>query len=556
MGIKNPEAQRKAFWDGHNDARKLSTPLCHEDDIKILTVQGKSLLLIRVPQASRMQRPVYINGNPLIGTYKRNYEGDYRCTETEVRQMLRDASDEPQDYGIIENFTIEDLDSDTLKAYRNRFVSREPDHPFLALDNQGLLEKLNGWRRNRKTGQEGLTLAGLFMFGKEQSILEAFPHYQLDYQEHLSDDPEVRWTYRLTLDGRWESNIFNFYARVYRRLTDDLDVPFKLDTQGIRQGETHVHEALREALINCLVHADHRSTRPIKIVKRRDRIEFLNPGRLRISLDQLYEGGLSDPRNPAMLKMFQLLGLGEKSGSGMPKILRAWREQSWLKPLVSEKLDLDMTQMTLPVISLIPEEIDQEIKDIVGDAYSYLSELDRFILVLAHRFGKIGNADIKLHRPEHPREIGDHLKNLVQQGCLKQSGNGRGTRYSLQGKIVPDLFSEMDINSEHYQRKSEHKETSFEHNGSNSEHYAHLLSLAEPIRNKQRTAPEQVKSVIIQLCADEFLSLRTLAELLNRAPDSVRNHYIKPMLKAGLLEARYPIQHNHPQQAYKTRIEH
>jgi len=38
-GIKNPEAQRKAFWDCHNDAKKLSTPLCHEDDVQILTVQ-------------------------------------------------------------------------------------------------------------------------------------------------------------------------------------------------------------------------------------------------------------------------------------------------------------------------------------------------------------------------------------------------------------------------------------------------------------------------------------------------------------------------------------
>jgi len=68
--------------------------------------------------------------------------------------MLRDAGDEPQDYSILEHFTIDDLDSDTLKAYRNRFASREPDHPFLALDNQGLLEKLGGWRRDRKTGQK------------------------------------------------------------------------------------------------------------------------------------------------------------------------------------------------------------------------------------------------------------------------------------------------------------------------------------------------------------------------------------------------------------------
>lgn len=80
----------------------------------------------------------------------------------------------------------------------------------------------------------------------------------------------------------------------------------------------------------------------------------------------------------------------------MPKILRAWHEQSWLRPLVSENIDLDMTLMTLRNSCMIPEEIDQEIKGIVGDAYSYLSELDRIILVLAHRFEKIGNADIKL----------------------------------------------------------------------------------------------------------------------------------------------------------------
>jgi len=161
---------------------------------------------------------------------------------------------------------------------------------------------------------------------------------------------------------------------------------------------------------------------------------------------------------------------------------------------------------------------------------------------------KIGNADIKLHRNEHSREIGERLKYLVQQAMLVPSGHGRGTRYCLQGKKLPDLFTEMEPNSVHYQDKSEHKEIS-------SEHYAHLLSLAEPIRNKQRTSPEQLKSVIVQLCANEFLTLRTLAELLNRAPDSIRNHYIKPMLKDGLLEARYPLLHNHPQHAYKTRKE-
>ncbi len=44
----------------------------------------------------------------MTGTYKRNHEGDYNCTETEVRQMLRDASDDPQDFQLLEDYGLED----------------------------------------------------------------------------------------------------------------------------------------------------------------------------------------------------------------------------------------------------------------------------------------------------------------------------------------------------------------------------------------------------------------------------------------------------------------
>lgn len=173
------------------------------------------------------------------------------------------------------------------------------------------------------------------MFGRERSILDAFSHYFLDYQERLSNDPEERWTDRVTLDGKWESNLFNFYYRIYGKLVNDLDVPFRLDRDAVRKGETHVHEALREALVDALVHADHLSSRPITILKFKDRFEFSNPGRLRIPIELIYDGGVSDPRNPNLLKMFKMIGLGEQAGSGFPKIFRAWREQQWARQLRS-----------------------------------------------------------------------------------------------------------------------------------------------------------------------------------------------------------------------------
>ena len=95
----------------------------------VLELNAHSLVIIGVPKAIRQQRPVYINNNPMTGTFKRNFEGDYRCTREEVQQMLRDAGNEPQDNQILEGFDLTDIDTETLKFFRQRFSSREPDHP-------------------------------------------------------------------------------------------------------------------------------------------------------------------------------------------------------------------------------------------------------------------------------------------------------------------------------------------------------------------------------------------------------------------------------------------
>jgi ATP-dependent DNA helicase RecG len=551
-GVRKPEKILQDFWAGHNNPQKLSAPICSQSDIEILSADDKKVIVIRIPVASRVQRPVFINGNPLIGSYKRNYQGDFRCTEAEVRQMLRDASDAPQDALILDHFDLNDLDRESLDAYRNRFASRDPDHPYLALNEFDFLERLGALRRDRNTNEEGLTIAGLLMFGRERSLLEAFPRYHLDYQERFSKDPEIRWTYRLTIDGKWEPNLFNFYYRAYPRLVEGLDIPFKLDKDSVRLGETHVHEALREALVNTLVHADHLASRAITIIKQPDAIIFTNPGRLRIPREVLYQGGVSDPRNPNLQKMFQFLGLGEKAGSGFQKILRAWKEQQWLIPLVAEHPTIEMTRVYLSLASMIPEAVEAELRTVVGDAYLSLQELDRVILMLAHRFGELGNVDIQTFRREHPRDIGDRLKFLVCQGWLQKAGHGRGTRYQLPTEKKIDFPADFSAGSEHYKNSSEHYSPDSEQY--DSEQYKHLKTIAAPIRAKGRTSKGLVEKTIIELCLKDWLSLRTLSQLLNRGPNTLRVHYINPMLTDGRLKARFPASPNHPNQAYKTKL--
>ncbi len=147
-------------------------------------------------------------------------------------------------------------------------------------------------------------------------------HYFVDYQERPYEKTKLRWVDRLVPDGTWSGNLFDFYRRVYRKLVEDLEVPFALKGDQ-RQDDTPVHEALREALVNTLVHADYTGRVSVLVVKRPDLFGFRNPGGLRLPLEQVLQGGTSDCRNRLMHQMFLLMGLGERGGSGIPCARRA-----------------------------------------------------------------------------------------------------------------------------------------------------------------------------------------------------------------------------------------
>ena len=116
---------------------------------------------------------------------------------------------------------------------------------------------------------------------------------------------------------------------------------------GTRVGDTSVHQALREALVNCLVNADYYGRQGLVIIKKRNAITMSNPGSFRIEIDAAKSGGISDPRNGTMLKMFNLIDIGERAGSGIPNIFRIWREQGWTMPALTEQLEPERTILSL-----------------------------------------------------------------------------------------------------------------------------------------------------------------------------------------------------------------
>ena len=179
-GIENPAKVRGDLFNTLNNRGKVSTNLLRDDDVRTVEDEGRQFVVVNVPRASRLQRPVFVGLNPMTGTYRRADEGDYRCSDDEVRRMLADQSDTPADSQIVEHFGQPDFDPETVKQYRNRFASRAPDHPWLLLDDAPLLTKLSALRRDRATGLEGATVAGLLMFGRFEALCDALPGFHVD----------------------------------------------------------------------------------------------------------------------------------------------------------------------------------------------------------------------------------------------------------------------------------------------------------------------------------------------------------------------------------------
>lgn len=548
---------KKDFWNQINNPDCVNENLLSDNDLYEGCYKGKNLLLIYVPRAIRIQRPIYRTRNPFGGhTFKRNHEGDYKCTDAEVKRLIADSDENhPRDSRILCNYSIEDIDKETLTQYRQLFANLKPSHPWLSLNDLEFLTKLEAYRKDRHTKEEGFTLAGILMFGKTESITdpECAPNYFPDYREHLGADDSIRWSDRICPDGTWEANLFQFYRKVYPKLTVILPKPFQI-RNGIRIDETPTHIAIREAFINTLIHCDFSEEGNIVVEQWVDKYRFKNPGTMLVSKTQYYSGGDSVCRNKALQKMFMLIGFSEKAGSGVNKIIKGWREANWQKPYVEELNRPDKVELTLPMISLLPDDAVIKLKELFDGKIEKLTQDELTALVTCYSENEINNTQLQYVVPQHRSDITKMLKKLCNEGFLIAEGNGRGTKYHInesEGKFetLEDKVESSENNMESSESNMESSESNMESLKSNMESLKSNMESSK--QNKQRMTFEELQALIISLSQD-YISIEEIATKVHKTLKYLINFIIPRMLQNGTIERLYPGIPNHPKQKYKA----
>ena len=353
VGVDDPDRLIRDFWNTVNDRAKVSLNILSDRNVSVENIDGRKVILICVPRAERFNRPICLNRNLIDGVFRRNGEGDYRCSAEEVRAMLRDAEGKSQDLNIVEWATLDVIDMESVHRYRNRMQSCRPSHVWLGLDDQTFLMRLGAIGYDRE-GVVRPTRAGLLMFGDEYNIVREFPAYFLDYQERF--EPGVRWTDRVySSSGEWSGNLYDFYFTAYNRIAQTVKTPFSM-VGGDRIDDTPVHKAIREALANCLVNADYYQPRGIVVIRDKETLVMSNPGGFRVPIATALSGGVSDPRNATILKMFNLIDIGERTGSGIPLIRGTWQQMKWPDIAVEEENNPERTVVKLSLVPVRQQE--------------------------------------------------------------------------------------------------------------------------------------------------------------------------------------------------------
>lgn len=269
----------------------------------------------------------------------------------------------------------------------------------------------------------------MLFFGKFNSITDRFPGFQLDYFDKNSS-LDTDWNDRVSSgDGGYpELNVYSFFRLIIEKLSSNLRDQFVLDkeTQTRLPFKSDLLTALREALVNSLMHAYYDSDSPIRINAYPDYFEFINPGKMRISIEEFIHGGHSNIRNHTMSSIMRRIGISEKAGSGGPRIFDIAEKYNRILPEIKREQEQTVVRVW---------KID------IGQIFEKYSTIEKQILYYTLENQSISRREAieKLLIEKHT--FRNAIDKLLDDEIIERIGNGPATKYSLKQTSLEMQYS-------------------------------------------------------------------------------------------------------------------
>ena len=402
IGVKNAEKIEQDFNSVLRNGSKFNKRI--DVKSKKYHIAGKTVLAFYIPQKSPRDKPVYFNNQK--NTFIRTGSGDQRATQEEIDSFHRLASFEEKDKEKTK-YQFKDLDAETIKRYRTLFNNLNPGHRYNVLSDEEFLHKIGVLREDK------VTYGGLLVFGREDIIAEDLVNYRLEYLEISGTSYEnapTRYSFRISS----EKNLFLTFFDIYERLSRKVDVPFSIKS-GLRDDDPSHLQAIREALINLLMHTDYFSQANPRIRVFSDRFEFFNPGALPKKIEFILKEDFSLPRNPIIAKIFRFVKFSENIGSGFHKMFNGWKTHYGLNPLVEG--DFDHYKITFPTTTTTITKTTSKT--------TTKKDNEREILELVENNPQLTAEEIAAHIGITVHGVRYHIKNLKKKKLIRRFGGSK-----------------------------------------------------------------------------------------------------------------------------------
>lgn len=419
QGVNDPQRIRDNLFALVANKQKVSCNLLTDNDIEYVNIPDKNrqLMVITIREASSDQKPVHLK-NDFRESYKRLGEGDVRLDKEELKYLMASSHDDI-DSELLTNYDESDLNIESISEYKKLLIELSGNTKYINMPLRDFLTEIGVFKKDRTDGSYKLTAGGLLFFGKYNSIISRYPKFQLDYFEK-DNSLTTRWNDRVSTGDMMypDLNMYDFFNLTYKKLTATTNDRFELNDESAHRlpFKKDLSESIREALVNCLMHAYYDFDSPIVITAYNDFYEFKNPGKMKISIPEFIHGGTSKTRNSTISSLFRRIGMSEKAGSGGPKIFDVSEKYKLKIPEVSTTFD--STIVTIWKVDLL-------------SSYQDISKDEKAILKYIIENGSISKNDVIENNLMTEYRFRESLKTLQNKKYIEIVGKGRSTKYVL-----------------------------------------------------------------------------------------------------------------------------
>ena len=532
VGVIEVDKVQNEFLSTLRSGQKMS----HTIDVseEVIETNGDTLLVFHVPESSRDDKPVHLDGD-IRRSFIRRGGLDARCTPAEIKRFLRDASDTRYDGELIEALDAEEFfDPASVRWYRRAFDERNPGRDQTLSD----LEFLDDLAFVVEHGDRLIpTRAAVLVFGRSRHVRRMLPRMVVDFQ--IIDSAFDSWS----SDQRWsdrievEENLVQAWLRLSERYMSHAERPFSVNATTLRRDDDPPdYISFREATINLLLHqdyGDHGRWASIRLF--RDGTVFSNPGDAFAATDELLDPTAKEVRNPSIVAAFRRIGLSEQAGTGVRAIFRNWQRLGHVPPVIDN--DKEKKSFTLRLVR--EELLGEEQRLFQAQLGVRLDDAQARLFAFACRNGGASLTDAKAVTGRSGPEARKVLGTLVVQRLLRPLGEGRG--YGIAEHLVDSRMDSAQLGQSASDQVSE---------GSGSLVTDQPGDPAGDLVTPLLTNLTYIQRKIIQLCEVARKQADLMRETGFTHRTFFRRTHLEPLIRARLIRMTHPDEPNHPDQAY------